>query len=68
MSEVSRRESGLRGARVFDLGFVWDSRAPVLSRNPPYAFALNATHRQTHEAFGSAPGSQGSWTSEILYF
>lgn len=35
---------GLRAARVFDLGFVWDSRAPVLSLNPPYAFALNATH------------------------
>jgi kynurenine formamidase len=60
--------SGLRGARVFDLGFVWDSRSPVLSLNPPYAFALNATHRQTHEVFGSAPGSQVSWTSEILYF
>ncbi len=60
--------SGVRAARVFDLGFVWDSRAPVLSLNPPYAFALNATHRQTHEIFGTAPGSQVSWTSEILYF
>jgi kynurenine formamidase len=59
---------GVRGARVFDLGFTWDQSAPVLSLNPPYAFALNATHRQTHEIFGSAPGSQVSWTSEILYF
>jgi kynurenine formamidase len=60
--------SGIRAARVFDLGFTWDQSAPVLSLNPPYAFALNATHRQTHEVFGSAPGSQVSWTSELMYF
>ena len=53
---------------MFDLGFTWDQSAPVLSLNPPYAFALNATHRQTHEIFGSAPGSQVSWTSELMYF
>ena len=60
--------SGIRAARVFDLGFTWDQSAPVLSLNPPYAFALNATHRQTHEVFGSAPGSQVSWTSDLMYF
>jgi kynurenine formamidase len=60
--------SGVRAARVFDLGFNWDQSPPVLSLNPPYAFALNATHRQTYEIFGTAPGSQVSWTSEILYF
>ena len=60
--------AGVRAARVFDLGFTWDQTAPVLSLNPPYAMALNATHRQTHEIFGSAPGSQVSWTSEMLYF
>ena len=60
--------SGVRAARVFDLGFTWDQSSPVLSLNPPYAFALNATHRQTHEIYGSAPGSQVSWTSEMLYF
>jgi kynurenine formamidase len=60
--------SGVRAARIFDLGFVWDQSAPVLSLNPPYAFALNATHRQTHEIFGTVKGSQVSWASEILYF
>ena len=60
--------AGLRAARVFDLGFTWDQTSPVLSLNPPYAFALNATHRQTHEIFGTVPGSQVSWASEILYF
>ncbi len=60
--------SGVQAARVFDLNFTWDASSPLLSLNPPYAFALNATHRQTYEIFGSAPGSQVSWTSEIMYF
>jgi kynurenine formamidase len=59
--------SGVRAARIFDLGFTWDQSSPVLSLNPPYAFALNATHKQTHEIFGTVPGSQVSWTSEMLY-
>jgi kynurenine formamidase len=60
--------SGVRAARLFDLGFTWDQRAPLLSLNPPYALALNASHRQTHEIFGTAPGSRVSWASEIVYF
>ncbi len=55
-------------ARVFDLSFVWNERAPILPLNPPYAFALNATHRMTHEIFGQAPGSRVSWASDIMYF
>src|SRR5207247_702784 len=31
-------------------------------------FALNRTHRMTHEIFGQAPGSRVSWASEIMYF
>ncbi len=58
----------LRGARVFDLNFTWDSGSPLLSLNPPFAFALQATHRQTYEMFGSAPGSQLSWAADMLYF
>lgn len=59
---------GVRAARLFDLGFTWDSGSPVLSLNPPYGFALVNTHRQTYEMFGSAPGSQLSWAAEMLYF
>jgi kynurenine formamidase len=58
----------VKSARVFDLSFLWNDQAPVLSLNPPYAFALNRTHRMTHEIFGQAPGSQVSWASDILYF
>jgi kynurenine formamidase len=58
----------VKGARVFDLSFVWNDRSPVLSLNPPYAFALNRTHKMTHEIYGQAPGSRVSWASDIMYF
>ena len=58
----------MKGARVFDLSFVWNEQAPVLSLNPPYAFALNRTHKMTHEIFGQVPGSRVSWASDIMYF
>lgn len=57
-----------KAARIFDLSHTWDERSPLLPLNPPYAFAVNRTHQETYEVFGSAPGSQVSWTSEILYF
>ena len=58
----------VKGAHVFDLSFVWNDQAPVLSLNPPYSFALNRTHKMTHEIFGQAPGSRVSWASDIMYF
>jgi kynurenine formamidase len=58
----------VKGARVFDLSFPWNERAPVLGLNPPYAFALNRTHAMTHEIFGQAAGSRVSWASDIMYF
>jgi kynurenine formamidase len=58
----------VKGAAVYDLSFTWNEQAPMLSLNPPFQFALNRTHRMTHEVFGSAPGSQVSWASDIMYF
>jgi kynurenine formamidase len=58
----------VKGAAVYDLSFTWNEQSPSLSLNPPYSFALNRTHRMTHEIFGSAPGSQVSWASDIMYF
>jgi len=58
----------LRAARVIDLSFTWNEQAPVLGLNPPYAFALNRTHKATHEIFGQAPGSRVSWASELMFF
>ena len=56
----------VKGARLFDLSFVWNEQSPVLGLNPPYAFALNRTHKMTHEIFGQAPGSRVSWASDIM--
>src|SRR5256712_1283726 len=56
------------GAHVFDLSFTWNDQSPVLGLNPPYAFALNRTHKMTYELFGQVPGSQLSWASDIMYF
>jgi kynurenine formamidase len=58
----------VKGAAVYDLSFIWSEQAPVLGLNPPFSFALNRTHRMTHEIFGSAPGSQVSWASDLMYF
>jgi kynurenine formamidase len=58
----------VKGATVYDLSFTWNEQAPVLNLNPPFSFALNRTHRMTHEIFGSAPGSQVSWASDLMYF
>jgi kynurenine formamidase len=58
----------VKAATVYDLSFTWNEQAPVLGLNPPYAFALNRTHRMTYEIFGQVPGSQVSWASEIMYF
>ena len=58
----------VKGARMFDLSFAWNDQSPILSLNPPYSFALNRTHKMTHEIFGQAPGSQVSWASEIMFF
>ena len=58
----------VKGVRVFDLSFTWNDQSPVLNLNPPYSFALNRTHKMTHEIFGQVPGSRVSWASEIMFF
>jgi len=60
--------AALKSARVFDLSFTWSDQSPVLNLNPPYSFALNRTHKMTHEIFGQVPGSRVSWASEIMFF
>jgi kynurenine formamidase len=60
--------ASLKAARTFDLSFTWNEQVPVLGLNPPYSFALNRTHKMTHEIFGQVPGSRVSWASEIMYF
>lgn len=69
--DASRAEELIRAvksARLFDLSFTWDERAPILSVNPPFSFALNRTHKQTFEFFGAVPGSRISFASDIMFF
>jgi len=58
----------LKAARLYDLSFTWNEQSPILSLNPPYSFALNRTHKMTHEIFGQVPGGRVSWASDIMYF
>src|SRR5438445_11615078 len=58
----------VKSAKLFDLSFTWNEASPVLGLNPPYAFALNRTHKMTYEIFGQVPGSRVSWASDIMYF
>ena len=60
--------AALKAAKLYDLSFTWNEQSPVLGLNPPYSFALNRTHKMTHEIFGQVPGSRVSWASEIMYF
>jgi len=60
--------SAAKAARLFDLSFTWTDQSPVLNLNPPYSFALNRTHKMTHEIFGQVPGSRVSWASDIMFF
>jgi kynurenine formamidase len=53
----------LQSAQVVDLNFIWDSRSPLLSFNPPFAAALVNTHRQTK---GWIP--QIAFAADMMYF
>jgi kynurenine formamidase len=55
--------ASLKSASVVELNFIWDSRSPVLSFNPPYLAALINTHKQTT---GWIP--ELSFASDMMYF
>ena len=54
----------IRSARLIDLSHTWDSHSPIASVNPPYSFALAATHANTRGTFGD--NNQLSFTAEIM--
>src|SRR6266404_9282697 len=37
----------LKAARVIELNFIWDSKSPILSLNPPFAIGLHSSHKET---------------------
>lgn len=55
--------AALKSAKVVELNFVWDTRAPVLSFNPPFLASLINTHKQTK---GWIP--EIAFASDMMYF
>lgn len=56
----------LQSARLIDLSHTWEAQSPVASVNPPYSFALNATHGKTRGTFND--GGQLSFASEDMHW
>ena len=56
----------VRKARLIDLSHAWEITSPVASVNPPYSFALSATHENTRGTFGD--GGQLSFTAEVMHW
>jgi kynurenine formamidase len=56
----------LKKARLIDLSHTWEITSPIASVNPPYSFALSATHENTVDMFKD--GKQLSFASEVMHF
>ena len=56
----------VKKARLIDLSHNWENSSPVASVNPPYSFALSATHENTRGSFGD--GGKLSFTAEVQHF
>ena len=56
----------IKHARVIDLTHTWDNASPIAGVNPPYSFALSATHGGTQCAFGD--DCQLSFASEVMHW
>lgn len=58
--------AALKNARLIDLSHVWEIGSPVASVNPPYSFALGATHGKTRGSFKD--GDQLSFAAEEMHW
>ncbi len=56
--------NSLKSARVIELNFMWDSKSPVLSLNPPFAIGLHSSHKQTA---GMIPGGI-AYAEDMMFF
>ena len=56
----------VKKARLIDLSHNWEITSPIASVNPPYSFALSATHANTRGTFGD--GGQLSFTAEVQHW
>jgi len=56
--------NSLKSARVIELNFIWDSKSPILSLNPPFAIGLHSSHKQTA---GMIPGGI-AYAEDMMFF
>lgn len=54
----------LKSARVIELNFIWDSKSPILSLNPPFAIGLHSSHKETA---GAIPGGI-AYAEDMMFF
>lgn len=58
--------ASLKNARLIDLSHTWEAGSPLASVNPPYSFALGATHAKTRGTFND--GGQLSFAAEQMHW
>ena len=56
--------NSLKSARIIELNFIWDSKSPILSLNPPFAIGLHSSHKQTA---GMIPGGI-AYAEDMMFF
>lgn len=56
--------NSMKSARVIELNFIWDSKSPILSLNPPFAIGLHSSHKQTA---GAIPGGI-AYAEDMMFF
>jgi kynurenine formamidase len=56
--------NSLKSARVIELNFIWDSKSPILSLNPPFAIGLHSSHKETA---GAIPGGI-AYAEDMMFF
>lgn len=66
LADAGELLAAIQKARVIDLSHTWEIGSPLASVNPPYSFALAATHAKTRGSFGD--GGQLSFTAEEQHF
>lgn len=54
----------LKSTRVIELNFIWDSKSPILSLNPPFAIGLHSSHKETA---GMIPGGI-AYAEDMMFF
>jgi kynurenine formamidase len=54
----------VKAARIIELNFVWDSKSPILSLNPPFAMGLHSSHKETA---GAIPGGI-AYAEDMMFF